>query len=171
LPPAALVDEKGKPLLSWRVAILPYLGERNLYNQFKLEEPWDSEHNKKLLAQMPAAYGAEGTDTYYQVFTGLSTVFEEGKTIKFEDIGHGPERTALIAEAAKPVPWTKPADLVYNPAKPLPKLGGGLFKDGFHITMGDGSVRFIKNPFNENVLHALIIRTTMEVVDPNDLNK
>jgi RNA polymerase sigma-70 factor (ECF subfamily) len=171
LPPVALADEKGKPLLSWRVAILPYLGEQNLYNQFKVDEPWDSDHNKKLLAQMPAVYGADGTETHYQVFTGLSTVFEAGKGIKFEDITHGRERTALVAEAAKAVPWTKPADLEYNPAKPLPKLGGGLFKEGFHLATADGVVRFVRNKFNEKVLHALIIRTSMEAIDPNDLSR
>jgi hypothetical protein len=170
LPPAALLDPKGKSLLSWRVAILPYLGEQNLYNQFKLDEPWDSDHNKKLLAQMPAVYGAEGTETYYQVFTGLSTVFEDGKAIKFDDLTHGRDRTALVAEAAHTVPWTKPTDLEYNPAKPLPKLGGGRFKDGFHLATADGAVRFIKTKFNEKVLHALIIRTSMEAVDPNDLS-
>ncbi len=56
LPPAPLVDAKGKPLLSWRVAILPFLEQDNLYRQFKLDEPWDSEHNKKLISKMPKIY-------------------------------------------------------------------------------------------------------------------
>src|SRR5262249_51556565 len=55
-PPAAICDKQGKPLLSWRVAILPYVEQDNLYKQFKLDEPWDSEHNKKLIAQMPKVY-------------------------------------------------------------------------------------------------------------------
>src|SRR5262245_36590716 len=49
LPPQAIVDEEGEPLLSWRVAILPYIGEQALYDEFHLDEPWDSEHNLALL--------------------------------------------------------------------------------------------------------------------------
>ena len=56
LPPAAITDKDGKPLLSWRVAILPYVEQQALYNKFKLDEPWDSPHNKALIEEMPAVY-------------------------------------------------------------------------------------------------------------------
>ncbi len=56
LPPHATYDKNGKPLLSWRVFILPYIEQQDLYKQFHLDEPWDSEHNKKLLAKMPVIY-------------------------------------------------------------------------------------------------------------------
>src|SRR3972149_4277670 len=48
LPPPAIRDKEGKPLLSWRVAILPYVEESGLYKQFHLDEPWDSPHNLAL---------------------------------------------------------------------------------------------------------------------------
>src|SRR5882672_4340583 len=51
LPPAAVRDKNGKLLLSWRVLILPYIEQDNLFKEFKLEEPWDSDHNKKLIAK------------------------------------------------------------------------------------------------------------------------
>src|SRR5262249_7254639 len=54
----AIWDAKGKPLLSWRVAILPFIEEEALYRQFKLDEPWDSPHNKKLIPLMPKTYAA-----------------------------------------------------------------------------------------------------------------
>jgi hypothetical protein len=83
-PPSAIYAADGAtPLLSWRVALLPYLGEGQLYRQFKFDEPWDSEHNKKLLAQMPAVYRVAAlqprgaTATYYQVIVGNGCVFEE----------------------------------------------------------------------------------------------
>ncbi len=74
-PPAAVCDKKGKPQLSWRVLILPYIDQNELYKQFKLDEPWDSEHNKKLIEKMPAVYKLPGakegtTDTHYRVFVG-----------------------------------------------------------------------------------------------------
>ena len=56
MPPPAIYSKDGKPLLSWRVAVLPYIEQGPLYNQFKLDEPWDSAHNKKLLALMPKLY-------------------------------------------------------------------------------------------------------------------
>src|SRR5262249_39345951 len=75
-------DPQAKPLLSWRVGILPLLGEAELYEQFKLDEPWDSMHNKRLLPKIPRAYAAPGVEikepyaTYYQVFVGPHAAFE-----------------------------------------------------------------------------------------------
>src|SRR4051794_10739862 len=57
LPPARVYDKDGRPLYSWRVLILPYLGEKKLYEEFRLDEPWDGPHNKKLLAKMPEVFG------------------------------------------------------------------------------------------------------------------
>ena len=56
--PANIVDENDKPLLSWRVQVLQFMGEAesNLYKKFKLDEPWDSEHNLPLLKEMPACF-------------------------------------------------------------------------------------------------------------------
>lgn len=83
LPLAATVGKNGKALLSWRVELLPYLGEQALYNQFKRDEPWDSPHNKKLLGKMPAIYAPPGVKTrlpyatFYQVFVSVGP-FESG---------------------------------------------------------------------------------------------
>jgi RNA polymerase sigma factor (sigma-70 family) len=80
LPPAAIYGKNGKPLLSWRVLLLPFFNQNHLYKQFHLDEAWDSAHNKKLLAQMPAVYRIPGqkekNSTLYQVFVGPSTIFE-----------------------------------------------------------------------------------------------
>ena len=85
-PASAIYGPDGTtPLLSWRVALLPYLGETALYKQFRLDQPWDSPHNKKLLARMPAVYRVaalqpkEATATYYQVIVGNGCVFEESR--------------------------------------------------------------------------------------------
>jgi Protein of unknown function (DUF1559) len=84
LPPSAIYSADGTtPLLSWRVALLPYLDEGELYRQFKLDQPWDSPHNKKLLAKMPAVFRVPGLQardaatTFYQVIVGNGCVFEE----------------------------------------------------------------------------------------------
>jgi hypothetical protein len=159
LPPAASYDRSGKPLLSWRVLLLPFLGEAELYKQFKLDEPWDSPHNKKLLDKMPVVYLAPGQKpsghTHYQVFTGKGTLFDGKKTIEIGRIPDGTSNTIFAAEAARAVPWTKPEDLAYAADKPFPKLGG-LFPGGFHVVMADGSVRFISEKITAETLHHAI---------------
>jgi RNA polymerase sigma factor (sigma-70 family) len=80
LPPPAILDKSGKPVLSWRVALLPFLERDALYQQFKLDEPWDSAHNKKLLASMPAVYApvnkmSGATSTYFQYIVGQDAIF------------------------------------------------------------------------------------------------
>jgi RNA polymerase sigma factor (sigma-70 family) len=160
LPPAAIYKD-GKPLLSWRVAILPYLDQQALYNKFHLDEPWDGPHNKSLLDQMPAVYaptsdgGALGHETHYQVFTGPGTLFSGDEGTKITDVPDGMGWTILVAQAARPVPWTKPEDLPFDAEKPLPAVGG-LLDGGFCVGFADGAARFIKLPVDPKVLKALI---------------
>jgi WD40 repeat protein/serine/threonine protein kinase/tetratricopeptide (TPR) repeat protein len=128
LPPAALTDASGRPLLSWRVALLPYLGQKELFNRFRLTEPWDSPANQALLAEIPKPYQSEpgtGTpagSTRYRVFTGRSALFRGGEGTKVDSVSDGTVNTILAVEAADAVPWTKPDELVFDPEKPLPKL-------------------------------------------------
>jgi hypothetical protein len=162
-PPAAIVAKDGRPLLSWRVLVLPFVDEARLFREFKLEEPWDSPHNKTLLSRMPAIYSApkiepkEPHATFYQVFTGKRTMFEGSRGTRLNDITDGTSQTILIVEAADAVPWSKPADLGYEQKKPLPGLGG-IFPDGFHFARADGSVSFCKKRFREGALRHLITR-------------
>lgn len=173
-PPQALADKNGKPLLSWRVAILPFIEQDNLYRQFKLDEPWDSEHNKKLLEQMPKIYapvnvkGAEKSKTYYQGFAGKGSFFEPGEKISFVDIPDGTSNTIMIVEAGDPVPWTKPEDLPFDPDKPLPKLGAE-FSDIFNAAFCDGSVHAIHKNIDDKTLRALITRNGGEPFNFSDL--
>jgi hypothetical protein len=169
--PANECDKKGKPLLSWRVQILPFLEQDELYKQFKLDEPWDSEHNKKLIDKMPKVYApvrgpADGGKTFYQAFTGSHGLIESGQQRTLAGITDGTSNTLMVVEAAKPVVWTKPDDLEFN-GKNVPALGG-LFDGKFHATMCDGSVHRFKKDVNAQTLSALITPNGGEVVDTKD---
>jgi hypothetical protein len=173
LPPQATYSKDGKPLLSWRVLILPFIEQDALYRQFKLDEAWDSPNNKKLLAQMPKVYADPNapptqTMTYYQGFVGPGAFFEGKKGLSLpNDFPDGTSNTLMVVEAANPVPWTRPDDLQYDPNKPLPKLGG-FVDNRFAAAYCDGSVRMLKQNIKESVLRALITRNGGEVVNPND---
>ncbi|MEY4393681.1 MAG: hypothetical protein RL595_930 [Planctomycetota bacterium] len=172
-PPVAISDKKtGKPLLSWRVALLPYLEEDNLYRQFKLDEPWDSEHNIKLAAKMPKVYthptkNKPGDNkTHYRVFYGNGAVFDMNKPCSFRDITDGTSNTVLTVESEAPVFWTKPEELPFDPKMDLPKL---LIING-RTNMGfcDGSVRSISGGIKPETLKLLIQRNDGTPIPPLD---
>lgn len=185
LPAAATkFDQQGKPAgLSWRVQLLPYIEQQPLYNQFKLDEPWDSDNNKKLIPLMPKIFEAPGKKTkeagmtFYQAFTtsadaNLPSAFPlvpNARTRIFA-IADGTSNTFAFVEAAEPVIWTKPDDILVDyKQKILPKLGG-IFEDGFHVGMCDGSVRFLrKKDVTEEFLKAGITANGGEVMSwPGD---
>jgi hypothetical protein len=165
-PPAAHTDKDGKPLLSWRVLILPYLEQSQLYNDFKLDEPWDGPNNKKLLERMPKVFAVgdkPGANTYYRVFLGKGAAFEGAKGLKIADFTDGTSNTFLIVEAETPVPWTKPDELEFDAKKELPKLGG-VDKENFYAAFADGSVKSFPKTIDKDKLKAYITRNGGEVI-------
>ena len=152
----------GKGLLSWRVLILPYIEQDQLYRQFKLDEAWDSENNKPLIAKMPKLYApirvkAKEGETFYRGFAGKGALFgpDSGKGLKLSAIVDGTSNTAMVFEAGEATVWTKPDDLPFDVKKPLPKLGG-LFDGMCNVALCDGSVRRIKKDADEKELKKLI---------------
>jgi hypothetical protein len=115
LPPAALCDTDGKALLSWRVQLLPYLGEEKLYKQFHLDEPWDSRHNIQLVPKMPAVFGTSNNPNqrpgaYFRVITGKGTLFEGPQGVSMKEVRQ-PAQRLLVVKAVLPVAWTKAEEL------------------------------------------------------------
>lgn len=185
-PPAVVRDAEGKPLYSWRVLILPILGEDELYKQFHLDEPWDSPHNLPLSRKRCRAFDSvhngekDAGLTRFQVLVGPGTAFErDGLTLG--DFPDGTENTILVVESGTGVPWSKPEDVVYDPAKPLPPFGQGFkravkfmcynldYKPGFYVCFVDGSVQFIDQDTDEQVIRSMITRDGSGKVSTADL--
>ncbi len=150
-PPRAIKDSEGKDLLSWRVALLPYMGEENLYQQFHLDEPWDSPHNLKLVEQMPDIYKhgfnklAPGMTTYVAPYHKNS--FWNLPKIRMGEIVDGTSNTILLvdAPAQHAVIWSKPDDFDVE-GKPMRSILG---PHGGYVLMMDMAVKKVDNNVDE----------------------
>lgn len=169
-------DLNGKPLLSWRVHLLPFIEQGALYRQFRLNEPWDSPHNKALLSQMPAVYATpkqrntgklSSGMTYVQAFkmpgAALVRPAERGKMmvigmapagVRLNEVIDGNSNTFFFVEAATPVEWTKPDDINWAPGQPVPAFGADREDSTFIACMADGSVRSISKSISPESLKA-----------------
>jgi hypothetical protein len=170
-PAPANYDKQGRPLLSWRVHLLPFLEQGQLYKQFKLDEPWDSPHNIQLIAKMPAVFrhpgnkGVAGGKTPFLVPVGKDTIFPGGKGIQIKEITDGTSNTALIFEVADDhlATWTKPDDLPFDPKDPHRGLVS-KGRDSFAVALADGSVRMLAVTISAETLRALFTRNGGEVL-------
>lgn len=180
--PLNIRDGQGKSLLSWRVAVLHEYGETELYREFHLDESWDSEHNKKLIAKMPKLF--QGTNkklneqfkTTYLASVGKGTLFDpelkKGITLETLTAADGTSNTILAVHANDDaaVIWTKPDDLPINPKDPLK----GLIRpgsDSILVVMGDGAMKRINPKINPKQLMKAFLWRDGEIADWDDLKK
>lgn len=180
--PANSYSATGQPLLSWRVHILPYVEQDNLYRQFNLNEPWDGPQNKRLLSMMPVTYATPaersakrwGTTTFYRGFSSPGTLFEKNnrgiqnpqfpRGYTMTDVTDGLSNTIIVVEAGDAVEWTKPDDLDISPGKPMPRLGGVRPQSDVILAgMADGSVRSVRRTTPENMWRFAATRNGGEV--------
>jgi hypothetical protein len=173
-PAAANIGKDDKPLLSWRVHLLPHLDQAALHQQYHLDEPWDSEHNKPLIDHIPPPFIspdspalAKQGKTRCVAPCGKGTMFDgNGKTegttplgTTFRQIRDGESNTLMVVEAAPDaaVIWVKPDDLVIDFKNPLKNLQGNQNRV-FHVLLEDGSVRAISETINADTLKALFTK-------------
>ena len=176
LPAAAITDKNGKPLLSWRVATLPFLEASNLYPKFHLDEPWDSPHNLQLVEKMPYCYVCPSDKnrvpgmTGYQIVMGADRAFTpDFMPLTFSDFSDGVENTLLVGESRTLVPWTKPEDRAFDMSRPRSGLGShheDYFSKGFNVLFVDGSVRYLKTSITPSELKGMLTRNGHESVAP-----
>jgi hypothetical protein len=189
-PPDASYTSNGQPLLSWRVHLLPYLKEGALHRQFRLDEPWDSPHNKKLIAKMPNVYRSPGLDLDEGETCMLAVVDVRGaggstliqppasfahasnplglgrSSATFGSCIDGLSNTAIIVEAdpEQAVPWTQPGDLQFDPDDPSQGMFGAR-EGGALVTMGDSSVKFLSDRADDETLRRLFGRNDRQAYE------
>jgi hypothetical protein len=170
-PAAAHRTADGKPGLSWRVAILPMIEMNGLYRQFKLDEPWDSDHNKALISQMPSIYKSPGSDlddgyTNYLAVVSPDTIISNGRRpTRSTDVRDGLSRTVMIVEADDNYAaiWTQPADYDWDANDPAYGLGG-IWSGTFFVGFGDGRIDRLDATVGAETLNAYFSRNGGEVV-------
>lgn len=165
-PPQKLVDGEGTPMLSWRVLILPFLDQKDLYDQFRLNEPWDSEHNLRLATQMPdvfrspddsAELTAAGRTRFVGPLTDQSMLGRPGDSVQIREIIDGTSNTIMVVQttADQAVIWTKPADLVIRDDRPVfEQIAGGA--ELLAAGMCDGAALYLNRTFPEQIMRAVL---------------
>lgn len=172
--PADILDKKtGKPLLSWRVRLLPFLEQQALYDLLRLDESWDSEHNRQFTQFSVPVYrspssrldpNAAMTNLLRPTGKGLSND-PEAKNLSIEKFRDGTSNTIWLLEVNddQAVPWAKPADLQVDPNKPQGGLGE-MHPGGFNAGFADGSVHFIDKNIDAQQLYRLFTRAAGDLV-------
>ncbi len=146
-PPAAIYGTDGEPKLSWRVALLPFLEQGALFEEFHLNEPWDSLHNKALIARMPEVFTTPSSPTpvgttRIRAFEGPNTIFRERTGTAISAITDGMSNTLAIVAAHDPASWTRPGELSFTPGQ-VRVLLDNSDEHGALAGPVDGSVRYV----------------------------
>lgn len=176
LPPAYVADEAGRPKHSWRVLLLPYIEQRELYERYNFDEPWDGPNNSRLLRSMPESFRCPSTSRQgepragYLAVVGSRTTWPGARGRKFDEFVDGLSSTILIVEASESQPlWTEPKDFSFDEAAQLMttelKIAAAhtdetLFYEFFagrNVGMADGAVGLIGQDFPPKIWRSALL--------------
>ena len=184
-PPPFIADANGKPMHSWRVLILPFIGEQAVYDIYDFDEPWNGPKNRKLWSYSGIfACPSEGKDyrqprTSYLAVVGDSTCWTSSGR-KLREITDGPESTVLLVEHHSDIHWFEPRDLPLEEAlQVLPSFedrGTGHTREDFFakyysrgIAWADGNTGFVKPGIGRATWSAMLTVDGGERWSTNDL--
>lgn len=166
LPAAAIMTADRKPGLSWRVALLPYLEEDNLYRQFRRDEPWDSPHNKPLVERMPKVFQSPGSSlargytNYLAIRSPDAMLVDAPRGIRLRDVRDGTSNTISFLEVDDDhaAIWTQPNEYEWNPAQPFAGIGN-IWSGRFYAAFGDARVEAVFTSLPAETIGALFTRS------------
>ncbi len=179
-PPAYVADENGRPMHSWRVLILPYMEQQALYDLYRFDEPWDSPNNRMVtntalsIYRCPSAGQADPMETNYVMIVGPETVAFENSAVSIADISDGASNTILVIETADSgIRWAEPRDLNFGELNLQINDGTGegirsRHSGGVNAAFCDGSVHFLNDSLDREILRRLINRKDRMRVDYGD---
>lgn len=167
-PPPFIPDEKGKPMHSWRVLLLPYLEEDNMFKQYRMDEPWNGPNNRKLATKSPRCYQSilannlhEGNkgETNFLAVTGSGTFWEFSGKLTVKQLGdRAPKVVTFVINDGMGINWMEPSDLDIETMEysvPSPR-GLGVYKTSPHA-FADGSVHQFQKPPKPEALRNLFL--------------
>jgi Protein of unknown function (DUF1559) len=170
-PPAYVLSPSGERLHSWRVLLLPCLGQQRLYDEFRLDESWSSPHNRAIAEKSPDLYQSasakasrRGVANFLAV-VGRATAWPEQYTVRLDDIGDGTSNTIQLLEwADSDIFWTEPRDLTTKQALGLlksaepatPQSGSAEIDNSFLAALADGAVRRISPSISRDIFRGLL---------------
>jgi Protein of unknown function (DUF1559) len=177
-PPAYVVDRDGKPLHSWRVLLLPFLGQQELYSAYNFDEPWDGPNNRTLADKVGRIYLRSGLEsdqvrtTSFVAVVGQETAWRGAESLSYKDLGDGSSYTLMVVE----VPdgqflWMEPRDLRFDRMSDRindrsgRRLGLGSRLGGARVVSADGSVRTLPDDFDPRKLRAMLTANGGERID------
>jgi hypothetical protein len=167
-PPAFIPDKQGNPMHSWRILLLPYLGQQDLYDRYRFDEPWDSPHNRTVtdlvigLYQCPAEPATRQPTTSYMMVVGPHTISVGSEPRKIAEITDGLAHTIMLVEVADSTTWwAEPADLHFDritfTVNGSKRQGISSFHPhGANVAFCSGSVRFLENSINPQLVKAML---------------
>jgi len=167
LPPAYIADAEGRPMHSWRVLVLPFLGHDNLYRHYSFNEPWDGPNNSKLHDVKLATYrcpydSSDDSNTSYVAVVGDGTIWPAASCSHLSDIQDDLAKTILLVEIADSgIHWMEPSDLSFAEmdfhvnGRPNHSISSCHTK-GASVQMADGSVQQLKNDTPPDTLRAML---------------
>lgn len=166
-PPPAVLDSSGVPIHSWRVLILPYLGEKRLYGRYDMSKPWNATENANMQAQIPSVFVSPANsnatmagESNYMLVTGVGTLFPPTGPLKPNAIADGKQNTLLVVETNNTtIAWTDPRDL--SIATMPPTIGavggiGGNHQGGATVVFADGQPGWLPSDINKALLDGLL---------------
>lgn len=175
-PPAFVADKQGKPKHSWRVLILPFLEEKDLYAKYRFDEPWNGPHNMALAVQMPKVYRCpsdyddDRSRTSYAMIVGPHAVSNAPTSRRLSDIKENGTKTIMLAEAANSkIQWLEPRDLnvkdmtfrpdAGDPRGPSPEHHSDIASNHavkIKVLLCDGTVHDVEKTLDEKSLKTML---------------